>query len=323
MPKVDSLYQVNWWLKSMHISTIWASQFRKSPDLNLVRNRIELEDGDFIDLDEYRHGHKRLVLLLHGLEGNSKSRYMKNMASKFINNKWDAILMNHRSCSGEDNRLFSCYHSGKSDDLHRILKVINKSYDYDSIVIIGFSLGGNISLKYLGESWGKPDNLKACVSISPPIDLEACGKALNSKENWLYARTFLLTMRKKLELKLQKFPDKDLGQLQRVKNLYDFDNEYTGPAHNFGDAQGYYDTCSSKPFIKNITLPTLILIAKNDSFMRASCYPDDIVEYLPNVYLETPDYGGHVGFVQKGEYYYQEERAFMFVESIMKGEDFK
>ncbi len=323
MPKVDSLYQCKWWLRNMHISTIWASQFRSSPRLNLTRNRVELEDGDFIDLDEYRRGNNKVVLLLHGLEGNSNSKYMKNMASKFINNEWDAILMNHRSCSGEDNRLFSCYHSGKSDDLHQILNTINALYTYDSIVVIGFSLGGNVSLKYLGEDWIKPKNLKACVSISPPIDLEACGKALNSDENWIYAKTFLATMRKKLELKLQKFPSQDSGQLARVKNLHDFDNEYTGPAHNFGNAQGYYDTCSSKPFIKHITIPTLILVAKNDSFMRVSCYPYEIVEKLPNVYLETPEYGGHVGFIRKGKYYYQEERAYMFVQSIINGEDFK
>ncbi len=322
MPKVDSLYKVKWWLRSMHISTIWASQFRKKPKLVLVRKRVELDDGDFIDIDESRHGNKRAVLLLHGLEGSSKSRYMQNMASTFINDKWDAILMNHRSCSGEDNRLYSCYHSGKSDDLNRILNHINNAYNYESIVTIGFSLGGNVSLKYLGESWLKPDNLKACISISPPIDLEACGVALNSRKNWVYARTFLSTMRKKLEAKLTKFPDKDSGQLERVKTLYDFDNEYTGPAHNFGDAQGYYDNCSSKPFIKNITLPTLILLAKNDSFMQSSCYPYDIVATLKNVYLETPEYGGHVGFVQKGTYY-QEERALSFVHSILNGLDFK
>lgn len=282
-----------------------------------------MDDGDFIDLDEYRTGKKQVVLLLHGLEGNSDSRYMKNMASKFIEDGWDAILMNHRSCSGEDNRLFSCYHSGKSDDLNRILKYINQTYNYESLVIIGFSLGGNVSLKYLGETWEKPNNLKACVSISPPIDLGACGVALNSTENWVYAKTFLATMRKKLATKLEKFPEKDSGQLSRVKNLHDFDNEYTGPAHNFGDAQGYYDTCSSKPFIKNITLPTLIILAKNDSFMRASCYPYEIVEELDNVYLETPKYGGHVGFVQNGKYYYQEDRALDFVHAIMNGIDFK
>ena len=307
----------------MHVSTIWASQFRKSPSLDLKRKRVELDDGDFIDLDEYRTGKKQVVLLLHGLEGNSDSRYMKNMASKFIEDGWDAILMNHRSCSGEDNRLFSCYHSGKSDDLNRILKYINQTYNYESLVIIGFSLGGNVSLKYLGETWEKPNNLKACVSISPPIDLGACGVALNSTENWVYAKTFLATMRKKLATKLEKFPEKNSGQLSRVKNLHDFDNEYTGPAHNFGDAQGYYDTCSSKPFIKNITLPTLIILAKNDSFMRNSCYPYEIVEELDNVYLETPKYGGHVGFVQNGKYYYQEDRALDFVHAIMNGIDFK
>lgn len=306
----------------MHISTIWASQFRYSPKLDLIRTRVELDDGDFIDIDVSQNGRDKLVVLLHGLEGNSNSRYMKNMAAKFLGEKWDAILVNHRSCSGEDNRLFSCYHSGKSDDLNRIIKYINTKYYYESIVIIGFSLGGNLSLKYLGESWEKPDNLKACVSISPPIDLGACGNALNSNRNWVYARTFLNTMRKKLALKLEKFPNEDTGQLQRINNLYDFDNEYTGPAHDFGDAQGYYDHCSSKPFIKNIGIPTLIILAKNDSFMQKPCYPYGIVKEMKSVYLETPQYGGHVGFIQKGRYYYQEDRAFQFVNSILKGEVF-
>lgn len=306
----------------MHISTIWASQFRKSPQLSLKRTRVELDDGDFIDLDAHQNGSNQLVLLLHGLEGNSDSRYMKHMASMFIKEGWDAILMNHRSCSGEDNRLFSCYHSGKSDDLNRILNYITKTTNYDSIVLIGFSLGGNLSLKYLGENWKKPKNLKACVSISPPIDLGACGNALNSRKNWVYAQTFLSTMRKKLELKLQKFPEQDHGQLKRVKNLHDFDNEYTGPAHNFGNAQGYYDNCSAKYFIKNITLPTLIILAKNDSFMQAPCYPYDLVESMEKVYLETPEYGGHVGFVQSGGVYYQEERALSFVNAILNNKAF-
>lgn len=306
----------------MHISTIWASQFRKSPQLSLKRTRVELNDGDFIDLDAHQNGSKQLVLLLHGLEGNSDSRYMKNMASMFIGEGWDAILMNHRSCSGEDNRLFSCYHSGKSDDLNCILNYISKTTNYDSIVLIGFSLGGNLSLKYLGEKWEKPENLKACVSISPPIDLGACGEALNSRKNWVYAQTFLSTMRKKLELKLQKFPEQDHGQLNRVKNLHDFDNEYTGPAHNFGNAQGYYDNCSAKYFIKNITLPTLIILAKNDSFMQAPCYPYDLVKNMERVYLETPEYGGHVGFVQSKGAYYQEERALSFVNAILNNKAF-
>lgn len=306
----------------MHVSTIWASQFRKCPKLKLKRTRVELADGDFIDLDGHQKGRKQLVLLLHGLEGNSNSTYMKHMALKFIKNDWDAVLMNHRSCSGEDNRLFSCYHSGKSEDLNQILNYLNITHNYESIVLVGFSLGGNLSLKYLGESWKKPENLKACISVSPPIDLGACGEALNSKKNWIYAKTFLRTMRKKLELKLKKFPEKDHGQLERVKNLHDFDNEYTGPAHNFGNAQGYYEHCSAKPFIKNITLPTLILLAKNDSFMQASCYPNEIVKDLKSVFLETPQYGGHVGFVQSGTSYYQEDRALSFVNAVLKDEVF-
>ena len=323
MPIIDSLYKPKWWFRNTHFSTIWASQFRYCPELDLKRKRVELEDGDFIDLDCYQEKKSdQLVLLLHGLEGNSESRYMRNMASKFIQENYDAILMNHRSCSGEDNRLFSCYHSGKSDDLNRIIQYINKKYNYKTIIIIGFSLGGNVSLKYLGESWVKPKNLKACISISPPIDLGACGKALNSSKNWLYSKDFLRTMKKKLQLKLEKFPEKDTGQLDRVKSLHDFDNEYTGPAHNFGDAQGYYDQCSSKPFIQNIKIPTLILLAKNDSFMQQSCYPYDIVDKMKSVYLETPLYGGHVGFVQKGKYYYQEDRAYAFVNSVLKDKDF-
>ena len=323
MPKIESKYKALGWFRNMHISTIWASQFRSTPSLTLKRNRVELIDGDFIDLDEHRSGNDRLVLLLHGLEGNSESRYMQNMAHHFILEKWDAILMNHRSCSGEDNRLFSCYHSGKSDDLNSILSYITDTYTYKTIVVIGFSLGGNVALKYLGESWKKPEELKACISISPPIDLGACGLALNSSKNWVYAKTFLKTMRVKLKNKLEKYPEYNTGQLSRVKNLHDFDNEYTGPAHNFGDAQGYYDTCSSKYVIHNITIPTLILLARNDSFMGQSCYPEDVVSQLEHVYLETPKHGGHVGFVQPGKTYYQEERALEFVNAILKQQSFK
>lgn len=324
MPLIQTKYKPNWFFKNMHLSTIWASQFRKTPKILLNRLRVELDDGDFIDLDEHRNGKNKLVLLLHGLEGHSKSKYMLNMAHTYINEGYDVILMNHRSCSEEDNRLFSCYHSGKSDDLNRILTFINNTYDYKSILLIGFSLGGNICLKYLGEKWIKPKNLKLCITISPPIDLEACGKALNSRKNWIYSRVFLSTMKKKLINKLLKFPEKNNGQLSRIKSLYDFDNEYTGPAHNFVNAQGYYDQCSAKPFIKNITVPTYILLAKNDSFMQKKCFPISIVKQLENVYLEIPNWGGHVGFVQnKKGVYYQETRALDFTNSFFNNKKFR
>ncbi|MGB0870661.1 MAG: YheT family hydrolase [Flavobacteriales bacterium] len=306
MPILQSKYNPKWIFRNMHISTIWASQFRKTPKLKLNRIQVELKDGDFIHLDSHLKHNKKLVLLLHGLEGHSLSKYMQSMAQIFINSGYDAILMNHRSCSGVDNRLYSCYHSGKSDDLNEIITYINKTYDFNSINLVGFSLGGNVCLKYLGEHWNKPSNLKACVSISPPIDLEACGKALNQPKNWIYAQTFLRTMRKKLRLKLEKFPENNNGQMDRVKNLHDFDNEYTGPAHGFGNAQGYYDHCSSKDIIKNIKLPTYILIAQNDSFMQKPCYPYSTISNMENVFLETPKYGGHVGFVlTKGNYHHE------------------
>jgi len=313
MPIIQSKYNPNWFFRNMHISTIWASQFRKTPKLKLERHQVELNDGDFIHLDTHLKQNKKLIILLHGLEGNSKSKYMQSMAHLFIKSQYDVVLMNHRSCSGEDNRLFSCYHSGKSDDLNEIITYINDKYSYNSIYIIGFSLGGNICLKYLGEYWTKPKNLKACVSISPPIDLEACGFALNLPKNWIYAQTFLKTMRKKLQLKLQKFPEHNKGQLERVNNLHDFDNEYTGPAHGFGNAQGYYDNCSSKGIIKNITIPTYILVAQNDSFMEKPCYPYETVNKMPNVFLETPKYGGHVGFVYFRGNYHHENIAMDFI----------
>lgn len=319
MPIIQSEYNCPFWAKNTHISTIWAAKFRKKHPIHLKRQRIELKDGDFIDIDYKTNKNKKAILLLHGLEGNSNRTYMQNMARLFSENKYDIFLMNHRSCSGEDNRLYSCYHSGKSDDLKEIIAFLNTNYKYNNLGLIGFSLGANVILKYLGEEKeNTPKNLTAAFCVSPPVDLEACNKALHLPKNKLYAQDFFKTMYKKLEQKLNKFPEKNTGQLNRVKNLFDFDEEYTGPAHGYKNAKGYYTNCSSKKFIPLITLPTYILMAKNDSFLLENCYPTQEAQKNKFVDLEIPTHGGHVGFILSNKEYYSENKALSYFKNLIK-----
>jgi predicted alpha/beta-fold hydrolase len=318
MPIIASEYKSPWWAKNQQVATIWPAKFRIKQRLKTQRERFELNDGDFIDVDFKEQGNNKAVILFHGLEGNAHRTYMRNMAVLFYKNNWDVFLVNHRSCSGEDNRLFSCYHSGKSDDLHEIFDLLQKKHPQKQWGLIGFSLGANMILKYSGNSgFSKPNSLLGSVCISPPVDLGACNIALHQRKNWIYHQTFFRTMFKKLKLKLRKFPEKDTGQLKRIKTLFDFDEEYTGPAHGFGNAQGYYDTCSSFEDFSTIDLPTYVLMAQNDSFLLPECFPKEFAQNNKNIFLEIPQHGGHVGFAQNNKVYYSERKALEFLESLV------
>lgn len=283
------------------------------------RERVELEDGDFIDLDwSYSSAGKseKVLIVLHGLEGNAQRPYILGTAGYFNTNGWDVAAVNLRSCSGEINRLYNSYNAGASKDLEQVIHYILEKNRYINISLNGFSLGGNLMLKYLGEGNVLPEEIKAAVAISTPCDLYGSLKKLEETENYLYSRRFVKNLKQQLYLREKNFPDRlQKKQISSCNSLFDIDELYTSRAHGFEDALNYYAKSSSLSFLPKIKIPTLIMNAKNDGFLSESSSPVEVAEENQNLYLEMPDYGGHVGFLQKKTYSYSEERSLEFLSS--------
>ncbi|MEM9078562.1 MAG: alpha/beta fold hydrolase [Bacteroidota bacterium] len=321
MPLIDSSYNPPYFFKHGHTSTIYAGLLRKVKDLEQHRERIALPDNDFLDLDwSYSKNPKnRLVILLHGLEGDSHRHYITGSAKLLTSNGFDACAVNFRGCSGEPNQSYRSYHSGATEDLEEVIQYVLAHKTYNSIYIKGFSLGGNLALKYLGERERVADKIKACVAVSVPCDLHSSCKQLLSSKNMLYAKRFKRNLLRKLRQKQELFPELiSDSEIKSIITLKDFDDIYTSKAHNFKDALDYYTQCSSLQFLSAIGIPSLIINAKNDSFLGNTCYPIEEAQNNPNLYLEIPKYGGHVGFWGKNNITYTEQRALKFFEYFSK-----
>lgn len=302
------------WLFNGHLQTIVPSLFRATPPLPFERERISTPDEDFLDLDWLRNGSESLVIISHGLEGNSQRPYMKGMARQFFTNGFDVLNWNFRGCSEELNNRPIFYHSGVTYDLDTVVKYA--SQNYDSVYLVGFSLGGNLTLKYLGEDRDRSQKIQKGVAISVPLHLESSSVKISTGENIIYAKRFLKTLREKVLKKALKFPKEiPTGILRKIKTLQDFDDHYTGPLHGFDDAHDYYEQNSSLYFLENIEVPALILNAQNDPFLSERCFPVNLARKLDHVWMEFPKYGGHVGFSprKKEDIYWSEKRAFEFI----------
>lgn len=319
MPIQESKYTPPLLFRNGHIATIYAGLFRRVNGLEQKRERMTLPDGDFLDLDwSYsRNSTKKVVILLHGLEGHGQRPYITGSAKMFNEAGYDACAVNFRGCSGETNKLFRSYHSGATEDLEAVIDHLIGLNRYPEIYIKGFSLGGNMTLKYLGEGREVPKEVKAVVAISVPCNLHDALIQLLKPKNVLYANRFRNHLVAKLWAKHQKFPKKiTTSEIKAIKNLKDFDDIYTSKAHGFKDALDYYSQCSSGQFLKNIELPTLIINAKNDSFLGTLCYPEQEAKENPSLYLKMPVYGGHVGFYGEQNISYTEKMAVKFLQEI-------
>ena len=285
------------------------------------RERLSLEDGDFLDLDwsSAKEPTSRVVLLFHGLEGNAQRHYIMGSAKLLSENGFDVCAVNFRSCSGTPNVAYRSYHSGATEDLNAVLAHVLQKDRYNEVFLMGYSLGGNLVLKYLGEGNTVPKEVKGGMGISVPCDLKDTCDQLLSPKNILYANRFKKHLLEKLREKQHRFPDKiNPEEIQRIKvTLKDFDDCYTAPAHGFKDALDYYKQCSCQQFLSNIKVPSLIVSAQNDSFLGEACYPTAIAENAKQLYLETPKYGGHVGFWGKNNHSYVEHRAVSFFNSLI------
>lgn len=319
MPVIESTYRPPALLTNGHLQTIYTSLFRRTPDVPYERERILTPDDDFLDLDWLRVGERKVAILSHGLEGNTQRDYMKGMARTLTAGGWDVLAWNFRGCSGEPNQQLYSYHSGATHDLHTVISHVLENHSYSEIALIGFSLGGNMTLKYLGERGANVyPQIKRAVAFSVPIDLASSGVELAKPANRMYMIRFLRYLREKLEIKQMLFPGEiDLTDYNKIKDFQGFDDRYTAPLHGFRDAQDYWAQSSSKQFLTSITVPTLLINAKNDPFLSEECFPLSEAEQNGNFFLEVPASGGHVGFITFGNsgHYWSEARAAVFLNS--------
>jgi predicted alpha/beta-fold hydrolase len=292
-------YRAPAWLPGGHLQTLYASLFIRVPQLAYRRERLELPDGDFLDFD-WVDGHpgSPLVALFHGLEGSADSPYARALMHSVRQRGWHGVVAHFRGCSGEDNRLPRAYFAGDSDDIERMLRHIKTRHPDVPVYAVGVSLGGNALLKWLGETGAAAAALvERASAVSAPLDLAAAGHALDHGFNRrVYTAHFLATLRKKALTKARLFPDLlDPQAIAAATTFREFDTLVTARLHGFRDADDYWRRVSSKPLLKSIAVPTLVINAKNDPFLPATALPA-AAEVSPVVVLEQPDTGGHVAF---------------------------
>jgi len=317
MPLVPSTYRAPLGLRGGHFSTIYPTLFRRVGTPAIEPERLELTDGDFLDLDWSRTGNRRLAIIGHGLEGESSAKYIRGMSLALQKRGWDTLAWNCRGCSGEPNRLLRSYHSGVSDDLGHVVDHAVES-GYPEIALVGFSLGGNIVLKYLGEQGiNLHPEVKAGVAFSVPCDLTSSSLRLGEQDNKIYMSRFMDGLKEKVLSKNDAFPGEiDLTGIKKIKTFAEFDDRFTAPLNGFTDARDYWTRASSKPHLSDITVPTLMIQALNDPFLPKPCFPHEIAGQSRHLYLETPSHGGHVGFVSRGPEYWSESRCAEFLATI-------
>lgn len=301
-------------LFNAHIETIYPSLLRSVPLQPYLRERIETDDQDFLDLDWLNQQSKKLVIISHGLEGNTQRAYIKGMAKAFFANGFDTLAWNYRGCGQEMNKQLRFYHSGATDDLDRVVQHAISKKQYEVIYLIGFSLGGNLTLKYLGERTVN-SIIKKSIVFSVPLNLYSSCIQISKPSNWIYSNRFLTSLKNKVIQKSRVMQGINVSGIEKIKSLIQFDDHFTAPLHGYRNAIDYYEQCSSLYFLKNISTPTHIVNAQNDPFLSEDCYPVDLLKDHPFVTFEIPRRGGHVGFTQfnKNGLYWSDERALHFI----------
>lgn len=300
---INSSFRAPRWARNRHIQTIWPRFLQKRLPLDFRMQRLILPDDDFVDLAwGPKPGKlKGLVVLFHGLEGSIRSHYANDMMARLSTPDWQVVLMHYRSCSGEPNRQPRAYHSGETEDPGFFLEWLSQRFPGLPKVAVGFSLGGNMLLKLLGENPAQKW-LQAAVSVSAPLKLGECAQSINQGFSRVYQKYLLGSMKQTLKQKMAYIDYRRLIQLseQDVDNIRDFrqfDERVTAPLHGFSDANDYYEKCSAYPYLSAIHCPTLVLHSVDDPFMNHLVVPK-AEELARSVTLELSDQGGHVGFMQ-------------------------
>ncbi|MCH7413888.1 alpha/beta fold hydrolase [Belliella sp. R4-6] len=296
-----------------HLETIIPSIFRKIEGVIYSRERIDTPDGDFLDLDWSKVGSEKLLVISHGLEGSSERHYVKALVKLFNQNGFDALAWNNRTCSGEMNLKPIMYHHGASYDLDTVVKHAESLGTYKELSLVGISMGGAQTLKYLGEKGvDLSSNVKKAAVYSTPCNLTDSAATLSFKGNSFYNKRFLKKLKFKMRLKGQQFPELvDLELLSRVKDFNTFDTYFTAKIHGFKDSVDFYQSVSADNWMHDIQVPTLIINALNDPLLYDRCYPVELAKKSKHIYLEIPSRGGHTGFLLKGQVFTWAEMRFL------------
>lgn len=301
--------------------TVGPSLFRRVEGVVYDRERLDLADGDFLDLDWWpstRAGAsepvRRVVLLAHGLEGSTHRAYVKGMARQLAASGWDACAWNLRGCSGEPNRLLRAYHSGATGDLDAVVQHV-LARGYGAVALVGFSLGGNLTLRWLGEGGAHvPPETVGAACFSVPVDLASSAAVMERGVRRLYVRRFMRSLGAKAHQKAAQFAGApDPVPIARMRSFRAFDGHFTAPVFGFESAEAYWAAASALPVLPAIRVPTLLANALDDPFLGAACYPRDVADANPWLTLLTPRRGGHVGFLQRGGTFWSETVADLFL----------
>ncbi|MFO7541488.1 MAG: hydrolase [Thiobacillus sp.] len=300
MPTAEiAAYRAPVWLPGGHLQTIYSSLFIRVSTIEYRRERLELPDGDFLDFDWVDGEDKApVVVLFHGLEGNADSPYARDLMAAARSRGWHGVVAHFRGCSGEANRLPRAYFAGDSEDIERILRHVKARHPAAPVYAVGVSLGGNALLKWLGESGDAAHALvERAAGVSAPLDLTAAGNALDHGFNRrVYTARFLATLKRKALKKARQFPGMlDARAISAATTFREFDTLVTARLHGFRDADDYWARVSSRPLLKSVSVPTLVLNAKNDPFLPRWALPTP-ADISPAVTLEQPATGGHVAF---------------------------
>lgn len=308
-------YQING-----HWQTIWPALFRKVSLSYARRERIETSDGDFLDLDWAElPGTDRLVILSHGLESSADRNYVRGMAQAFFRARWSVLAWNCRSCSGELNRTRKLYHHGDIEDLSTVIDHALRQKDYATVLLIGFSMGGAMTLKYLGvQGSSVPQLVRGGIGFSVPTDLQAGAEVLDDPGNRFYKRRFFRKLKAKLLAKEAQFPGMiDRSLFDQVRTWRDFDDWFSAPVAGYTSARDFYRQSSCRHFMAGTAVPVLLVNALNDPILPPACHPVDLAGRYDLIHLETPRQGGHVGFQDRRGHFWSEQRALAFAKNAL------
>jgi len=302
---IQSSFKPAWWLNNAHLQTLYPALLRKPPNPELKRERLITADDDFIDIDFCGEGDQPMVILLHGLTGSSQSVYIQGLQQALLAQGLRSAALNFRGCSGEYNHSSRCYHSGETGDIDFLYRTLRAREPDLPMAAVGFSLGGNVLLKWLGEQ-GNGVQLFAATAVSVPLVLSACASKLDSGFSKLYRASLLRELKEYLHLKQQHLESlgkteeaeilRQIGDLDKITSFWQYDDRVIAKLYDFANVEDYYQRSSSRQFLQAIRVPTLLIQAQDDPFMTPAVIPD-ITELSSSVFLETTPAGGHVGFI--------------------------
>ncbi|MFW5823930.1 MAG: YheT family hydrolase [Marinobacter sp.] len=313
-------YRAPVWLRNGHAQSIWPTLFRRVSLSGPVVETLATPDEDELWLDWYRQGSDRVAVICHGLEGHSRRPYVLGLARVLLARGWDVLAWNYRSCGGVMNRQPRFYHSGATGDLDLVVRH-GLGQGYRALALAGFSMGGNLTLQYLGEQGEAVDSrIAGAVTFSVPCDLAGGADVLARRSRRLYMARFLRDLRPKMAEKARRFPDLiSMEGYDEIRSFHQFDERYTAPLHGFESARDYWRRASSLYRLNQIRVPALVVNAADDPFLSPGCFPEAPEVLGPWARLEVTRHGGHVGFVQRhpAGWYWSEQRALDFLQPLV------